>query len=60
MDTDHEKTNEEEPKRDTDTDPLGTGEARSRDEKLKVPIEEWIPEIPLDFHEFMRPRKTGR
>jgi hypothetical protein len=60
MDTNDEKVNEEEPTRDTETDPPGVGEAPSGDEKLKVPIEEWIPEIPLDFHEFMRPRKTGR
>lgn len=54
MDTEDEKTDEEHLEK---ADPV---EEVVVDHQPKVPVEEWIPEIPLDFHEFMRPRQKGR
>ena len=55
--TEDEKTDEADLEKLAKCDPV---EEVVVDHQPKVPVEEWIPEMPLDFHEFMRPRQTGR
>jgi hypothetical protein len=57
MDTEDEKTDEADLEKLAKCDPVDEVVV---DHQPKVPVEQWIPEMPLDFHEFMRPRQTGR